>query len=255
MKLPRKEHAKAVNTNGSFKEVKHDQCSLSGSDRSMDASGSSFSEQELNGADQTVSVPGNAKRLLGLKNMRKDLLPTNFVTAGNGALITADGRFDLDLLAFVQHPAEFEMETGEIIPNVHPGCGGEEAKKKHSQNYFRLYNQKDGIYRTLLFAKERGREVRIENFGNCGIKVVTPEYTDYVFMHNDVIDESCDGVCFVGRVGWIRRDADGKITACVPDGDLLQAFGIELEARGPWTYNMGDKKGFDFKGPTPQTVT
>ena len=211
MKLPRKEHAKAVNTNGSFKGENSDQCSVSGPNRSP-------------------------------------------VTAGKGALITADGRFDLDLLAFVQHPAEFEMETGEIIPNVHPGCGGDEAKKKHSQNYFRLYNQQDGIYRTLLFAKERNREVRIENVGNCGIKVVTPEYTDYVFIHNDVIDESCDGVRFVGRVGWIRRDAKGNIQACVPDGDVIQAFGTKIEGRGPWTYNIDGKNGIKLLDGPPRYV-
>jgi hypothetical protein len=85
-------------------------------------------------------------------------------------LITADGRFDLDLLAYVQHPAEFEMETGEIIPNVHPGCGGEEAKKKHAQNYFRLYNHTDGIYRTLLFAKVYADLVKRLN-GKCQTRV------------------------------------------------------------------------------------
>ncbi len=94
----------------------------------------------------------------------------NRLPAGNGALITADGRFDLDLLAYVQHPAEFEMETGEIIPNVHPGCGGEEAKKKHAQNYFRLYNHTDGIYRTLLFAKVYADLVKRLN-GKCQTRV------------------------------------------------------------------------------------
>ncbi|MFA6292473.1 MAG: hypothetical protein WC637_11860 [Victivallales bacterium] len=173
---------------------------------------------------------------------------------GNGALITADGRFDLDLLAYVQHPAEFEMETGEIIPNVHPGCGGEEARKKHSQNYFRLYNHQDGIYRTLLFAKERNREVRIENVEEFGMKVVTPEYTDYVFIHNDVIDESCDGVRFVGRVGWIRRDAKGNVQACVPDGDVIQAFGTKIEGRGPWTYNIDGKDGIKLLDGPPRSV-
>ncbi|MFZ4778946.1 MAG: hypothetical protein ACOYM3_26570, partial [Terrimicrobiaceae bacterium] len=79
-----------------------------------------------------------------------------------GQTITAGGRFDLDLLAHVQHPAEFEMETGELIPNFNPP-GKPDEKLKHAQHYFRLYNKTDGIYRTLLFAKERNREVRIEN--------------------------------------------------------------------------------------------
>jgi hypothetical protein len=214
----------------------------------------SAKDEEADCTRDVASYSGQVSKECSANELNRLPITDYRLPAGNGALITADGRFDLDLLAYVQHPAEFEMETGEIIPNVHPGCGGEEAKKKHAQNYFRLYNKKDGIYRTLLFAKERNREVRIENVGVCGMKVVTPEYTDYVFIHNDVIDESCDGVRFVGRVGWIRRDAKGNVQACVPDGDLIQAFGTKIEGRGPWTYNIDGNDGIKlFEGP-PRSV-
>jgi hypothetical protein len=43
----------------------------------LDTLGVSPSVQEIHRADQTVSVPGNAKRLLGLKNVQKELRPTN----------------------------------------------------------------------------------------------------------------------------------------------------------------------------------
>lgn len=194
-------------------------------------------------------------RVYGQVPHRYNLHVTGKDIRRKGQVIAADGRFDLDLLAYVQHPAEFQMETGEIVPGVHPGCGGDEARKLHSQHYFRLYNQADGIYRTLVFARERDRDVRIENVGSCGMKVVTQEYTDYVFIGNEVVDEQCGEVGFSGRVGWMRRDAKGNIQACVPDGDLIQAFGVELKARGPWTYNMDNKKGFNFRGPTPQSGT
>jgi hypothetical protein len=41
--------------------------------RLLDTLGASLSAQKLERADQTVSVPGNAKRLLGLINVLKDL--------------------------------------------------------------------------------------------------------------------------------------------------------------------------------------
>ncbi len=43
--------------------------------------GGSLSAQELDRADQTVGVPGIAKRLLGLKNVRNDFRPTNLAAA------------------------------------------------------------------------------------------------------------------------------------------------------------------------------
>jgi hypothetical protein len=143
------------------------------------------------------------------------------------------------------------METGELIPKLHPACGGEEASAKHAQHYFRLYNHTDGIYRTLIFARERGREVRIESFGASGMKVVTPEYTDHVWLHNDMLDESIDGVRFVGRAGWIRRAADGAVAACVPDGELIEAFGVRFEGRGPWS---AGKDGVVIHSGAPRAV-
>ena len=168
-------------------------------------------------------------------------------------MITAKGRFDLDLLVHVQHPAEFEMETGEIVPNVHRG-GGDEARAKHAQHYFRLYNHTDGIYRTLLFGKERGREVRVSGVGEHGIEVVTPEYVDYVFLHNDVVEQTVGAVRFVGRAGWIRRDVEGGIQACVPDGDSIQAFGLRLEGRGPWSYGIKQTGSLEVYGSPPRQV-
>ena len=41
----------------------------------------------------------------------------------DGSLVRARGRFDLDLLAFVQHPAEFKFEQGELVPQL--GKAGE----------------------------------------------------------------------------------------------------------------------------------
>jgi hypothetical protein len=176
------------------------------------------------------------------------------LSAEHGALLTADGRFDLDLLAFVQHPRQFELETGELIPKVHPGCGGEEARRKHAQHYFRLYNKQDGIYRTLLFAKERGRDVRIAAAGENGVSVVTPEYTDYIFLHNDVVTEQTPEVSFAGRVGWIRRDAAGHIRAVVPNGDRITAFGVALDGAGPWSYNLDGSGRVALLGGPPRQV-
>ncbi len=168
----------------------------------------------------------------------------------DGQILSADGRFDLDLKVFVQHPTEFEMKTGELIPNLHPGCGGEENKKNHAQKWFRLYNHADGIYRTVLFAKERGRDVLMESFGESGIKVITPEYTDYVFLHNDVINQPG----FNGRAGWIRQYADGRITSVVPDGECISAFGKTITGRGPWKYNLDGSENITTEGPTPRKI-
>ena len=47
-------------------------CAVVGSETGLDNLSGSLSLQVLQKADQTVGVPGNAKRLLGLKNVRKD---------------------------------------------------------------------------------------------------------------------------------------------------------------------------------------
>jgi type II secretory pathway pseudopilin PulG len=54
---------------------------------SLDTLSGSPSAQEIQGADQTVSVPGNAKRLLGLKNVRKDFRQANLVNNGGYTLL------------------------------------------------------------------------------------------------------------------------------------------------------------------------
>ncbi len=43
--------------------------------RRLDTLGVSLSAQEIHRADQTVSVPGNAKRLLGLKRSKFEIAP------------------------------------------------------------------------------------------------------------------------------------------------------------------------------------
>jgi len=171
-----------------------------------------------------------------------------------GQTITAKGRFDLDLLALVRYPAEFRMETGELIPNLHPAGGGEEARKNHAQHFFRLYNQADGIYLTLLFSKERSRHVELSGIGERGMKVVTPEYTDYVFLHNDIIHEETAEAAFNGRAGWIRRWNDGRVQACLVEGDMIQAFGLHIEGRGPWSFNSENADRVELHGGAPRAV-
>jgi hypothetical protein len=193
-------------------------------------------------------------RVYGEVPHRYNLHVTGANLRREGASLRVDGRFDLDLLAYVQHPAEFEMETGELIPHVHPGGGGEAARAKHAQQYFRLYNKTDGVYRTILFAQERGRAVHIEPVSTSGIKVVTPEYTDYVWLNNDLVDESGNGVEFIGRAGWIRRLPDGSVMASLPDGERLQAFGRCFEGRGPWSYNMHGTGHVEIHAGAPRRV-
>ena len=56
----------------------------------LDNLGGSLSIQELNRADQTVGVPGNAKRLLGLKNVGEDFHSTN-LEDGMGVFYSPSG--------------------------------------------------------------------------------------------------------------------------------------------------------------------
>ena len=170
----------------------------------------------------------------------------------DGPIITGRGRFDLDLLAYVQHPADFRMECGELIPQVLRE--GRPVGEAHRQSYFRLYNTDDNIYRTLLFARERRRAVQIHPCGRHGLRVVTPEYTDFVFAHNDIITEQTPDARFTGRCGWIRRWTDGRLAACLPDGDLIAAFGLHIRGRGPWTYNGDGEDGLKIAGATPREV-
>jgi hypothetical protein len=171
-----------------------------------------------------------------------------------GARIAGRGRFDLDLLCLVQHPAAFDLETGELVPNFNP-AGKPDEKLKHRQSYFRLYNRRDGIYRTLVFARERERAVTLEALDGAGMKVVTPEFTDYVFLHDDSVETVTPEVRFRGACGWIRRSRDGGVMACVPDGESMEAFGLRIEGRGPWTYNVEGRGQAVLKGGAPRRVT
>ncbi|MFW5856744.1 MAG: hypothetical protein ACOCX4_02615 [Planctomycetota bacterium] len=170
-----------------------------------------------------------------------------------GGAVRAAGRFDLDLEVLVQHPAQYDAETGHFTP----GQRGQKERSRpedHAQAYVRLYNRKDGIYRTLLFAKERERDVTLAPAGAHGMRVETPEYTDYVFLHDDLIEETFDGIAFRGRAGWIRREADGTIRAGLVDGDWIEAFGTRIDGMGPWTYNVDRPDDIERKGGPPRTV-
>ncbi len=170
----------------------------------------------------------------------------------DGAELRGRGRFDLDLLGYVQHPPAFESETGELIPDLN-GNGSPDADRPHGQHWFRIYNRRDGIYRTLLFAKERQREVRIGRIGHTGMRVTTPEYTDTVFIGNEYIEEDLDAVRFAGKTAWLRQTAD-SIQAVMVDGDRLQASGVELTGRGPWAYNLDGAGGVTQLGGPPREI-
>lgn len=169
------------------------------------------------------------------------------------SMLTAKGRFELDLACFVQHPDDFEIETGEITPISRRGPDDPEWTE-HRQSYLRLYNRDDGVYRTVLFAKERQREVEFEPVGASGVMVRTDEYTDYVFLHNEDVRVARDDVVFRGRSGWIRRYASGKIQACMAAGDLIQAFDKRFEGRGPWTYNLDDNEEVTIADGPPREI-
>lgn len=57
-----------------------------------------------------------------------------------------------------------------------------------------------------------------------------------------------------GRFDWIRKQKNGEICACVPNGETIQAFGVNFEGRGPWAYNMNSSGEFEVFGPTPRTI-
>ena len=185
-------------------------------------------------------------RVIGPVPHRYNLHATADAIERDGRYIRGRGRFDLDLLCFVQHPAEFEFATGELVPN--PQRCGEGAANPHRQRFARIYNTADGVYRTVLFAQERGRAVRIEPAGAGGVRVATPEYTDYVFIGDEAGADAADSVRFRGRVGWIRQAARGEVMACVPDGDGIEGFGTKIDGRGPWTWNMDGRGGLSVEG-------
>ncbi len=167
------------------------------------------------------------------------------------AAITGNGRFGVDLQAFVQHPAaaDCDFETVTTVPNFQTP-DDPQAGQAHAQDGFRLYNRTDGLYRTVLFAREPGRDVRLEALGPYGIRITTPEYTDCVWLHDaPVVTTSEGGFAFRGRAGWVRRMADGTRLACLADGDALTGFGLSFHGRGPWRYRDGDDGVTVLAGP------
>jgi hypothetical protein len=75
-----------------------------------------------------------------------------------------------------------------------------------------------------------------------------------VFLHDEVVEETADDVRFVGRAGWIRRAAVGGVQAIVPDGEGIEAFGVSIEGRGPWTYNLDGAGRIECHAGPPRRV-
>jgi hypothetical protein len=73
---------------------------------------------------------------------------------------------------------------------------------------------------------------------------------------NDIYDASCwnkPGYLAADFRQQAQRETSGPMRACVPDGDVIEAFGKRIEGRGPWTYNLDGKETVEFKG-VPRTV-
>ncbi|MFW6058809.1 MAG: hypothetical protein ACODAQ_01425 [Phycisphaeraceae bacterium] len=192
-------------------------------------------------------------RIVGGVPHRYNLHATVDAFEREGAHIHGRGRFDLDLRVFVQHPQVFEYEDGLLVPG--PGKYGEGEANPHRQRFFRLYNTQDDRYRTVLFAQQRGGSVTIAPAGEVGVRVETPQYTDYVFVNDQRLTTRVEqGVAFRGRVGWMRRWTDGAVQACVPDGEWIEAFGRRIEGRGPWTLDIGDSTPRPLAGPPRRTA-
>ncbi|MFA6292589.1 MAG: hypothetical protein WC637_12445 [Victivallales bacterium] len=84
----------------------------------LDALVGSPSAQELHNTEQTLGVPGNAKRLLGLINMRKDFRPTNLVSS-LFAFLTPDTRHLLSLICLLFASSAFaqNLEFAGVLGN------------------------------------------------------------------------------------------------------------------------------------------
>ncbi|MBC2602952.1 hypothetical protein [Puniceicoccus vermicola] len=176
-------------------------------------------------------------RVIGKASHRWNLHFTGGPVHRQGNQLWADGRFTLDLMVTFSHPLDFQLETGEMIPNAQK----EEDRPKHAQHFCRVTNKTDGCYRALVFAKEKDREVTVTSAGKNGFKVEASTYTDYVFLSDEFIREHSAEFEFSGRAGWIRRHADGSIEAVMADGDLIGAFGKCLTGSGPWHLNRGNQ--------------
>lgn len=192
-------------------------------------------------------------RVYGEVPHRWNLHVTGDSLVRDGQLLHAMGQYDLDLQCLVQHPKTFELQTGYFQPKAHHHITAD-ALPKHAQNYWRLYNREDGIYRTLLFAREKERDVKLTAVGQYGMKVQTHQFTDYVFLHDEVIHEKVDDVVFHGRQGWIRQTADGQIQAMLIDGQSLQAFGCTFSGVGPWIYNSQAGQAIELLGGPPRRI-
>ena len=193
-------------------------------------------------------------RVFGLSTHRYNLHLVSDEMKLAGSMFTGHGRFEVDPLLFVQHPQAFRFETGFISPG--PNRNWTPEDNPHRQSVLRLYNDNDGVYRTLLFARNPGQGVRIERAGATGLKVSTDLYTDYCFASDEVVREKTDEFTFWGRVGWIRRDASGVVSAVVPDGEMIEAFGVKIAGRGPWQYDHNSKSAAAIGGvPRPVIVT
>jgi hypothetical protein len=178
-------------------------------------------------------------RVFGDVPHRYNLHFTGDGIAFDGQRFSGSGRFDLDLIGYVRHPAAFDLEQGTFVPNFNPPDMPDE-RFKHAQDFIRLTNKGDGVYRTVLFAAEKGRDVDFAPCLSTGIRVTTPEYVDYVFAGDETIDEAAGDIAFRGRNAWIRRTNTGDIRACMIDGDHLQAFGMRLTGIGPWSYSSAE---------------
>jgi hypothetical protein len=186
-------------------------------------------------------------RVFGAAAHRYNLHVTANSIEREGAYITAAGRFDLDLLCFVQHPTSFVYSNGEFYPAEPTDKGRRASAEAQRQCFFRLINKTDGVYRTVLFAREKQRKVDIAAIGTCGVRITTAEYADYVFLSDDWLSVAQPDVRFEGHAGWIRKHADG-VCAVMPDGDSIAAHGKTIAGRGPWTYNLGGKGELEVRG-------
>lgn len=193
-------------------------------------------------------------RVYGRIPHRYNLHVTGDEIQREGELLKSSGRFDLDLLACVQHPRDFRIETGRLSPPVRAKHGGEEIAEQQSQNFVRLYNESDGMYRTLLFAREKGREVSVKSVGLYGFQVKTPDYVDVIFIHNDFIEDEVGDIRFAGRVGWIRMTPDGNTQAYMVDGERFEIGDLCLEGKGPWKYDQQASPCLVSLGGTPRSL-
>jgi hypothetical protein len=187
-------------------------------------------------------------RVFGRVPHRWNLHFTGGPISQDGMFLRAQGRFDLDLLACVAEPSVFRFEGGELVPKLRERPEDDPDRHKHAQHFCRIYHPDGERYRVLIFAKEPDRGVTITPIGGVGFRVTTPGYEDLVFLSDEFTTASGEGWAFAGKAGWIRRWADGRVEAAVPDGEWIAGFGLEVSGRGPWTMMPGADP-FPMDGP------